>query len=541
MQRLVIAGIVFAAYIPSLDNFFEGDDFSWFFHTLKTIHHPLVFFQPVNNFFRLTESLYFLATTVVFGLSPFPFFLILVLIHVLNTVLVSQLVYRVSSNPTAALVGALAWGLCYKHSEVVLRPYGIADGTALLFGLISLLLLLDGRILPSSLLMIPALFSKENALVFPLLGMILLLHCSHDGRAGGFRRRLHSAVVKTVPLWILAAAFFSLEYFGSHSTSYLSADVRLLSRFWESWITYLGPDATWVRMVCLGGMEYLFPLWLSLFLLLPFVLLLKHLSPPLRTGLLWTSITALPTMAVTFQSSRYHYIPFVGIALCFGVVWEFVFRTLRHRDASGEDSRAFRTPVLLLSTLLLFSYFIVGIQTEERYTEKLGDLHSRAVDSFREKIMPVVFPGEGWVTVFSKSGDLEFLKEMYQPGPWYRPETYKWIYCRPDGILGMADTRGFVSYCTYNRERPFLFVAAPFEVFARARDEGKVHTVVHDPERGDFFLLGKGLAESMTGNISEEDLFRILKPSYFDAGFLGSDRNPRKLRYFTHGTPKSRP
>lgn len=520
---LGIFGIVFVCFSPSLDNFFAGDDFSWFFHTLKTIHNPETFLLPVNNFYRQTESLYFLATTLLFGRSPLPFFLILVVIHALNAILVSSLILRVSGNRLAGVVGCLAWALCYKHAEVVLRPYAVADSAALLFGLASILLIMKRRVVFAALLLIPSLFAKENAVLFPLLATILVFSTDGDEMKIRFRqlvRRWTRAGVLTSPLWVLAGAFALLEILGSRSGSYLSPDLAFVARFWESWITYLGPDSTWLREVVLGGGQTLVPIWLAFGLFVPFGFLLWWLPRLVRLGVVWTCITMLPTLAVPFQSSRYHYVPLVGIALVFGLVWSRVYARL---DRSPTDHRAGQF-LLFSATALLAAFFISGIQNEEQDTAQIGELHRRAAASFEAEIVPFLDQAPDVMTVFMRTKNLDIANSLFKPRPWFMPETYKWVYRRPHGILGLANTYGFVSYCSYDPDHPTLFVALPRSEYQKQLVSGSFSVVLHNSTPNVFSRGNRIIRDSIRQTATEHDSYSLLQPGRFDTSFRGVDQ-----------------
>jgi len=520
---LGIFGIVFVCFSPSLDNFFAGDDFSWFFHTLKTIHTPETFLLPVNNFYRQTESLYFLATTLFFGKSPLPFFLILVVIHSFNAILVSSLILRVSDSRLAGVVGGLAWALCYKHAEVVLRPYAVADSAALFFGIASILLILKRRVFFAVLLLIPALFSKENAVLFPLLATVLIFYTDGNEMKTRFSELTHRwfrAAVLTSPLWLLACAFALLEILGSRSGTYLSTDLAFISRFWESWITYLGPDTTWLREVVFGGGPTLVPTWLAFVLFVPFAFLLWRLPRLVRLGVVWTCITMLPTLAVPFQSSRYHYVPLVGVALVFGIVWSQIYARL---NRSPKDHR---TGLLFLfsATALSAAFFVWGIQNEEQDTAEIGELHRRAAASFEAHIVPFLDRETDVMTVFMRTENLAIAHSLFRPRPWFIPETYKWIYRRPNGILGLADTYGFVSYCSYDPEQPSIFVALPRRKFEQRLRSDSFSVVLHNSSTNVFSIGGRRIHESVRQLAAEQDSYSLLQPGRFDPTFRGIDQ-----------------
>ena len=144
-SNLVILAVVAAVFLPGINNFFAGDDFDWLFNTVRTVKNPTHFLGEQSNFVRHGESLYFIANYLVAGFYFPLFFLSSLAIHLLNVVFVSRLLVRVGCSEVSALLSALLWGLNYRHSEAVFRPYGVADPLALVLCLGALLLYIGGR------------------------------------------------------------------------------------------------------------------------------------------------------------------------------------------------------------------------------------------------------------------------------------------------------------------------------------------------------------------------------------------------------------
>jgi hypothetical protein len=433
------------------------------------------------------------------------------------------LINRISGSRIAGIAGGLAWALCYKHAEVVLRPYAVADSAALLFGLASILLILRRRVVPASLLLIPSLFAKENAILFPLLATILVVSADGDDQEHGFPailRRWVRAMALTGPLWILATAFALLEIMGSRSGSYLSLDLAFVSRFWDNWITYLGPDATWLREVVFGGRSTLTPTWAAFVLVVPFAFLVWRIPRLYRLGIVWTSIAMLPTLAVPFQSSRYHYVPLVGIGMIFGLLWSKAYARVQQQ----EKHRRAGTALLVSATALLAVFFIVGIHNEEQDTAEIGELHRLAVASFETEVLPFLDRNPNAMTLFMRTENIDIATALFQPRAWYMPETYKWVYRRPHGILGLADTYGFVSYCTYDPEKPALFVALPRSEFETRLASDPYSVILHNSTANVFSLGDHHVRKSLRKMASKSDMYSFLQPGFFDPTFRGLDQ-----------------
>ena len=104
------------------------------------------------------------------------------------------------------------------------------------------------------------------------------------------------------------------------------------------------------------------------------------------------------------------------------------------------------------------------------------------------------------------------------------PETYKWVYRRPHGILGLANTYGFVSYCTYDPEDSSLFVAVPRKDFLEQLDLGSFSVALHHSETNTFSLGGQEIREGIQKRAAERNDYSILQPGRFDPTFAGVDQ-----------------
>ena len=104
------------------------------------------------------------------------------------------------------------------------------------------------------------------------------------------------------------------------------------------------------------------------------------------------------------------------------------------------------------------------------------------------------------------------------------PETYKWVYRRPHGILGLADTYGFVSYCSYDPKNPSLFVALPQDEFHARLVADPFSVALHNSETNVFSRGNRKARESIRQMAAENDVYSLLQPGHFDPTFRGVDR-----------------
>ena len=196
LSHTLLALFIFVCFRAGLDNFFAGDDYDWLFLTLKTRHHPSYFLTSQGFFLRYTEAAYFIANFLVAGFHPVAYQFTALCIHVCNVVLLSYLIGLVSKNRLSGILGALFWGVNYKHVEAVFRPYGVADSLAMLFGLGAFLLFLHKRPILAAISLLIGVFGKENAVLFPLLMSTYVLLCIPSKRLTWLKR--------TVPMWGVA-------------------------------------------------------------------------------------------------------------------------------------------------------------------------------------------------------------------------------------------------------------------------------------------------------------------------------------------------
>jgi len=502
------AAAVFACFSPGLDNFFAGDDFNWLFDVLKVRHHPAHALNLPNGFVRYTETGFFFANLLVGGLHPFGYFLSALLVHLANFLLLTSLLGRLVNDRLAALAGGLFWALHYAHAEAVLRLYGVADALAVLFFLGSLALLVRHRTVLATALFVLALLSKENALVFPLLASGYLLVV--EGRR---------ALRRTLPLWAcsgLAAMLLAFVRIGA--SSYLSFNLGALSRIWESLLTYLVTDAVYLRQVVLGGEGPLLPPWLAALLLVPLAAALCWLPPVPRFGLGWTCVAMAPTLLVAHQTSRYHYVPLVGVAVIVAWACGLAVAWLRRRGSR------LGLAALLGAGALVAGYLALGVRLQEQDWEREGELHRQAVAAFQSEVLPALLADPQRVAVFVRTDTEPLAHELYPRRPWYHPVTYKWVFRRQHGVLGLTNTWAFVTYCGYQAAGRALFVRVGEPELGERLAAGAFELVSHDWRSNAFRVEGEATRQELLRHQRDAGFSALVQPGRFDptcSGDLG--------------------
>jgi hypothetical protein len=202
---LALACVALALWVQrrALGGFFSPDDLL-ILERLRGILPP----QPVPLWRLLSGTLYFRAVLPWFGVVPFPYHLVNLLLHAVNVGLLYLWVRRWRGGTLAATLAAGLFGTSRYFYPVLQQATGIGEVAALTFALAALLLAL-GRGLAARLaalvLFVAALLSKESVLLLPL---VLLLPERH-GEPG--RPRLARSALLLVPGLVLAGALAALH------------------------------------------------------------------------------------------------------------------------------------------------------------------------------------------------------------------------------------------------------------------------------------------------------------------------------------------
>ena len=115
------------------------------------------------------------------------------------------------------------------------------------------------------------LVAKENAALFPFVVGLYVYEFKQQERLHWLKR--------TIPLWIVTCLVGALAVYirtssGSYGKGYLTVTWNGLRQFWETMLTFIGPDILYIKMVYLEGTRYLIPIWGAILLCLVFAFFL---------------------------------------------------------------------------------------------------------------------------------------------------------------------------------------------------------------------------------------------------------------------------
>ena len=398
---VVVLALTFAVYIPTLRYQFVHDDrgqivenpavHSWrAIPTYFTSHvWAAVMPEELGNYYRPLFLLWLRINDAVFGNQAWGWHLTTILSHVLTTLLVYLLAWRLGIGSDGALLAALIFGLHPAHIEAVAWISGVTEPLLGIFLIASFLSYVQSRVegaralkwkVISLVLFALAMLEKETALILP--GLLLVYEWIFGvewGRPLEVRRILTwcgGALGKIWPYFFLVALYvpariYALKGF-NHPVTPLSTGLLLFT--WPSLMGF------WVR-------HLIWPAGLSTFYDFPAVV-----HPTLRNFILpaifdvcvglalfacvrssrpaaffavWLVLPLIPLLnlrvfvANDFAHDRYLYLPSVGLA---------VLMAMLLKKACWRSPRWLGIPASLLAAgLCLTAALSYGTITESSY------------------------------------------------------------------------------------------------------------------------------------------------------------------------------
>lgn len=340
----------------------------------------------VATHYRPLQTVSYMLDYMVWGLNPFGYHLTNILLHALCVLLVYAMCQRFFGSKGLACAVALLFAVHPVNTNAITYVAGRADPMAFA-GMLGALLLLDvsqrsypnprgvlGAYVGSVACYLVALFSRESALVFPVMVFLYALIARPSPQ-----RRWWNALVLAAPYLLLGAAFCILRYMALTSegrtagvTWALPLALRVQIPF-RSLATYFGLlfwparlhmerqvvlGGPWMPMLTAAGVLAL-GAWLAL------TVWARRRSPVMSFGAWWFLLLALPALGIVSLNAtvaeHWIYIPSVGFYLAVLAA----YRELEQRQAW------LRTRVAWLTARCVFAAIIVALaaRTVVRNTE----------------------------------------------------------------------------------------------------------------------------------------------------------------------------
>ena len=359
--RDLLLGLVlllsFALYANSIFNGFVFDDHAQiernplvhsFNHIATLFSNPVLAHQGKQgfpNFYRPLFNLSLLLCYEVFGLSPFGFHLVNVLLNCIVVWLVFFVGSHLFGDPALGLLSALIFALHPVHVESVAWIAGVCDPQVTVFFLLSFwfFLQLEKRgvarqgIVYLGLLgtFFLGLLAKETAMVFPVLVTVF----EHFYRADRRQTRLSQKLGRYGPVWLTLIAYLALRTVSlgrlvpakvhaeiTPAEGFLSA-FALIGQYAQKlvWPTPLIAFYPFQKSTALSDPQVGIGLGVCMGLIVLFLFLWKR-APLHSLALFWVCLTLAPTlnpswMTASVFAERYLYLPSVGFSwLCAGAL-----------------------------------------------------------------------------------------------------------------------------------------------------------------------------------------------------------------------------
>lgn len=342
-----------------------------------------------SNYYRPLQTVGYMLAYAIGGISPWPYHLLNVVLHIITTIFVYLLCREFRLSSFASILAGLIFAVHPIHTEVVAWIAGLPDAGCGAFYLMSLWAYLryvrsskKGWLGLSALAFLVALHFKEMALTLP--GVILALMV-FQGRV--FNRKLPAVFLELSPYALIIAANFAVRMalFGFIVTTH----VNIEASYWD-WISLgIQTFGQYIRYVFL-------PYPLSAFHLIPIhfsdrvvatllygclivlacgtVFLARKRVPTLP---LWLAVFALMLVpvfnfkgiSVTFFAERYLYIPSFAFAIAV---------------ALAIDGLA-RRPRFVVSALLVFLFAFATFQRNKDWSDNVS-LYNATLQLYPEAV-----------------------------------------------------------------------------------------------------------------------------------------------------------
>jgi tetratricopeptide (TPR) repeat protein len=332
--------LVWVAYRTSLDNGFVWDDhelvvknsdvqtgtLSHIFSTGAWSFQQHAENAANNNYYRPLQILTYRITASLGSLSPWPFHLASLLLHLGATLLCYAVFYKLLQSATTALAGAAIFALHPVHAEAIdwiACSTELGCGLFLLLSFYCYLYIREGRYVASIASLVSflaALLWKEMAATLPLLitAHILLLD------------RKRNIVKTTAPYWGVLLLYLVLRHnalgvFYASSASwtlgpaaFISTVLQLIATYWWKLIWPVNLNAYYVFEPGSWAANLLYAATIGAAIALIVYCYKRH--PLAAFACIWIFLALLPVLNVYHLGSnifgeRYLYIPSVGFAL----------------------------------------------------------------------------------------------------------------------------------------------------------------------------------------------------------------------------------
>lgn len=393
IQIIIISCIVF---IPLLNNYFVGDDYTWLRWAAESgIEDLILFFIKADGFFyRPLQKLFYLAMFNIFWLIPHGYHMVSLTVHIGIGIGVFLLVTALFQKRLQALLSALIFIFLASNSESLFWISSLGNQLSVLFTIWTVYFYIYARKNSKLLLLIPSFFlsffamlSYEGGIVVPLI--IFIWEILNKKRN----------LKLTLPFILQILAYTQLRNFaGAHG---LAGDYNYnIYKFPANAIGNLagyismllvGPRLSepWFSTLRLIGKSNI-PLFIVFSLLVIFAFIIftivaikkSWLSNNFKFFAGYIFIALIPFLGLGNISIRYSYVAAPGFAMLIGYILYKIYNLL-----ITKSKHAILFFVLLFT--LIISYNIVRLKEASNDWTKAGEIAQNAIISLKLEFFPL--------------------------------------------------------------------------------------------------------------------------------------------------------
>jgi hypothetical protein len=413
--------LIFLLYVPSLNNYLQGDDFEWLNSSYQGWQRPGQILEKINNFYRPLVKFSYLLNYTLFGTRVFYYNLFTVLLHLINLWLLFLLALRLFGRTLPSVLVVLTFGGSAYYSEVILWAAVRPDSIMILFVLGALLFLARhfsnehgmslGKHLLLLLLAVGALSAKESWVILPFLVLAFLWLVK--------KIPLKKAFIHTLDLFLLLG--FYLAYFIGLP---LLKGNAAFTEYGQAGLKMMVHKAAFLIYKYLGlGEQYKGSWWqlVLLAVLLGTVLFgfVRRKNQLALFGLFWMLLGIGISLPIAYAPARYNYFPLMGFWI---MIVSFV--ATEYSDFVQRYKEKRRIVVFLLSMLLIFylAYQVIMVHWEIEDSHLRGRLHEQVAEMYmqvKENIppdQPIIFIDLGKrQAVFEMTAAVKGYKKLLFP------------------------------------------------------------------------------------------------------------------------------
>lgn len=329
--------VIIICYGNALSAGFVWDDFNNIVNSQRIVQSEgfkQIFLSPSDGFYRPLSYLSLKLDFLLWGYNPFGYHLTNIIIHILNAIIVFFIIRALGVGQWAAFFSTVLFSAHPVHTEAITYISGRSDPVAALFILLSFYSFIkflhssakyNRRLfyLGSVILFLPALLSKEIALLFPvIISGYVFTAC---------RQRLLKKIIYSLPFFAVAIGFIFLRENGLNGELIFPASQQVsLTDILKIILFYIGLLILPINLHMQRSIEDVkiinnMPVVsiAVIFLVIVFLIIKYIKSKNMQFGLFWFIVWLFPFWGLLNYSAQiaehWLYIPLIGLTIFWGL------------------------------------------------------------------------------------------------------------------------------------------------------------------------------------------------------------------------------